>query len=72
MGETDIDDNDTCCRCGGLLDPDRDHHVALSRTSVDLRTASKETDERLVCLDCTASYLDADARRTADSEPVGE
>ncbi|UPV76307.1 hypothetical protein M0R89_19280 (plasmid) [Halorussus limi] len=68
MGETDTD---ACARCGGPLDPERDHHVSLSRTSVDLRTASKETDERLFCLDCTASYLD-DAGRTAGADPVGE
>lgn len=72
MGETDNGaDTDTCSRCGGLLDPDSDHHVALSRTSVDLHSASKETDERLICLDCTASYL-GDARRATDSGPVGK
>lgn len=65
MGETD-----ECARCGRLLDTERDHHVTLSRTSVDLRTASTETDERRFCLDCTASYLDADARPAADAGPA--
>jgi len=63
---------DACCRCGELLDPERDHHVALSRTSVDLRTARRSTDERVFCLDCTSSYLDADPDRAAGSGPVGE
>src|SRR6056297_2928031 len=38
MGEIDTDTNtdmDACARCGGLLDPERDHHVALSRTSMN-------------------------------------
>ncbi|WP_135854074.1 hypothetical protein [Halorussus salinus] len=83
MGESDFDtdadseedaakDADTCSRCGDPLDPERDHHVALSRTSVDLRTARRSTDERVFCLDCTASYLDADPDRAAGSGPVGE
>lgn len=66
MGESDSD-TDTCSRCGDPLDPEHDHHVALSRISVDLRTARRETDERLYCLDCTSSYLDADPSRAAKS-----
>jgi len=65
-------DRDSCSRCGDPLDPKRDHHVALSRTSVDLRTARRSTDERVFCLDCTSSYLDADPDRAAGSGPVGE
>jgi len=53
-------DNDTCSRCGDALDPASDHHVSVAQTSMDVRTADKETTERLFCTDCADAYLGLD------------
>lgn len=53
--------NDTCTRCGGRLDPETDHHVSLSRTSVDVQTAARETTEQLFCTDCGLAHLDLES-----------
>jgi predicted RNA-binding Zn-ribbon protein involved in translation (DUF1610 family) len=62
-----MENNGTCSQCGGSLDPENDHYVLLSRVSVDVRTGSKETDERLFCPDCGRAHLDTDLLTRTDA-----
>lgn len=57
-----------CANCNGVLDRHRDAHVSLSTTSVNVRTAEKEADERVFCTDCSATYFDAELPSSKSSE----
>lgn len=63
----EMGDTTTCTWCRSSIDPDRDHHFSMSRTSVDVHNSRKEIDEQLLCSECGIKYLDVTSSK---SKPV--